>query len=81
MNRVIASLPIMRNTILLFFIFLDLLQISGESVADNKVIEHIFQLFTALADDVTVSVVAVAVVPDQLHFLDERLRSGVAVVQ
>lgn len=58
-----------------------MLQIADKSIRDNQFIESVFQFLAALADDVVLSVVAVAVVPDQLHLLNKILRFGVAVVQ
>ncbi len=64
-----------------FFLFCLLLEIADKSIHDDQFSEGFFQFLTALADNVIFSVVAVAVVPNQLHLLHKILRLGVAVVQ
>ena len=64
-----------------FFLFCLLLEIADKSIHDDQFIEGVFEFLTALADNVVFSVVAVAVVPNQLHLLNKILRLGVAVVQ
>lgn len=95
LNRLSLSLPLLRHIMLLllwlyfllhllrlnFFLFCLLLEIADKSIHDDQFIEGVFEFLTALADNVVFSVVAVAVVPNQLHLLNKILRLGVAVVQ
>jgi len=95
LNRLSLSLPLLRHIMLLllwlyfllhllrlnFFLFCLLLEIADKSIHDDQFSEGFFQFLTALADNVIFSVVAVAVVPNQLHLLNKILRLGVAVVQ